>query len=75
MRLSISAREGGSDGGVGAGWGVCCAGGRKLASNCATFGGALPDGVPIGGYCGEYCGGKLGGGWCWGYALVGVGGG
>jgi hypothetical protein len=49
MRFSISAREGVEETGVGAGCGVCCGGGRKLARSC--------DGVPVGGNCG----GKLGG--------------
>jgi hypothetical protein len=71
-RFSNSASDGVIGGGVGAGWGVCCTGGLKLASSCATFGGALPDGVPAGGNCG----GKLGGiDCCEGYPLVGVGGG
>jgi hypothetical protein len=71
-RLSSSAKDGVTGGGVGCGCGVCCTGGLKLASSCATFGGALPDGVPVGGNCG----GKFGGmGCCEGYPFVGVGGG
>lgn len=50
-RLSNSARLSGAGLGVGAGWGVCCMGGRKLARSCATLG-ALLAGAPFGGYCG-----------------------
>jgi hypothetical protein len=54
-RWSSSANEGVADMGAGAGWGVCCIGGLKLARSCATFGGAL-FGSP---FTGEKCEGKF----------------
>jgi hypothetical protein len=46
--LSNSAKFKAGGFGVGAGCGVDCGGGRKLARSCATFGGALLGGALIG---------------------------